>query len=597
MYQFFTPFRRLIYALALVTAWGATAWAQEPLATIKGDMTPEVRDLVLAVLGTVETPPRSLAQARRRAKGAAEQARSVMRSQGYYAAEITARVEEAVATNKESSRAAPEVILTIIPNSRFSFTDVSINYPDGPPDIATEVQSVINLPDGAPGVAAKVVAAEIRMINLLRAKGYPSARALPRDAVVDYDNQTLSVKYNISTGVKTRFGDIVQTGTASLAKGWPTMIAPFEAGEVFDDRQMNRLAARVIGTGVFDGATATLSDDVVPNVDGTVTRNVMLNVEQGAINTVRGELGYSTTEGSGIDLVYERRNFIGYAQTLRLLGTAKTNEISAGVAYNIPFAWRVDRELDLGLSVASENTDAFDGERASVNAVLTQKFAPFLKVAGGLSLEASRFEDDGQDVTSYLVDGILRASYDSRNNLFNPVKGVHAELDVTPTYNFGKADGFFTTAEASLSHYQRMGDRLVAAGRLKAGTIFGASQASVPLNRRYYAGGGGSVRGFGFQSISPRDAEGEIIGGRSVLEGSAELRYRGNGALGFVGFVDAGSVTRADVPDFTDIRYGAGVGVRYYTSFAPLRADIAIPINKRDGDNAVQIYISIGQAF
>ena len=61
--------------------------------------------------------------------------------------------------------------------------------------------------------------------------------------------------------------------------------------------------------------------------------------------------------------------------------------------------------------------------------------------------------------------------------------------------------------------------------------------------------------------------------------------------------MDAGSASRAEYPTFDDVRVGAGLGVRYHTSFAPLRADIAIPLNKRESDNAVQVYISIGQSF
>ena len=133
--------------------------------------------------------------------------------------------------------------------------------------------------------------------------------------------------------------------------------------------------------------------------------------------------------------------------------------------------------------------------------------------------------------------------------------------------------------------------------------------ATVPRNRRFYAGGGGSVRGFEYQSISPRrtftelNDEGELvedferIGGRTLVEGSVEVRYKGEGPIGYVGFVDAGSVSREQASGLDDVRVGAGVGVRYYTSFAPLRADVAIPINPRSGDAAFQVYISIGQAF
>lgn len=607
----FAFFRIVLLSTSTMLYWGTYGYAAQPLAQIEtatqsasdAGLTPELREMINAVLGDVDAAPRSTAQARRRANTAAEQTLSVLRANGYYGAQVTARITGmSDQSDKPNSKAQMNTgltpILTITPGPQFRFGDITINYDGDTPNINDGVKAAVGLQSGTPALAEQVLAAELRAIDRLKSKGYPDAAARPRKVVVDHDSATMTVTFNFFTGQKTRFGTIEQTGDAYLVQSWPAMIAPFETGDVFDHKAMNRLASRVIGTAVFDGATATLLDEKTPNDDGTVTRNVALNIQQGNINTVSGELGYSTTDGSGVDLVYERRNFIGYAQTLKLLGTAKTNEISAGIAYNIPFAWRADRELDFAATVAREDTDAFTGERASVSGLLTQKFAPFIKVSGGLSLEASQFTENNQEVRAYIVEGLLKAQYDNRDSLFDPQKGVNIEADITPSYNFGGAEGFFTNAEIGASTYRRISPEIIAAGRVKLGTIFGASQASVPLNRRYYAGGGGSVRGFGYQSISPLNDDGELIGGRSITEASAELRYqRDNSNLGFVGFVDAGSVTRPDLPTLGDVRYGAGVGVRYYTSFAPLRADIAVPINKRDGDNAVQIYISIGQAF
>jgi len=594
-------FTRYIYLTVAVCAifggLSVKTFAGVPLATLEGEIPLDVQDLMTQVLGEVDAPPRSVAQARRRAQQAADQALSLLRSQGYYGAEVTARIDEQLDAEKDEKRRAPRSVIMVRSGPLFRVASLDVNFDGPPPYSLQEMCSLEDLRPGAPAKAAKVVETELRLINFLRGNGFPEARALPRKAVVDHDTKTLTVSYKISAGEKTRFGTIVQSGTAYIVKSWPKLIAPFEEGDVFDDRKLNKLASRVIGTAVFEGASATLDSEKTTNADGTVTRNVLLNVEQGPLNTVSGEVGYSTTDGSGLNVIYERRNFIGYAQTLRLLGIVKTNEISAGVTYNIPFAWRVDRELDFGASLAREDTDAFTGERASGNALLTQKFAPYLKIAGGVSFEASQFDEDDQRIRSYIVEGLVKANYDTRDSLFDPSQGVNVETDVTPTYNFGKADGLFTNAEVGVSTYRRISKKMIAAGRVKAGTIFGAGQASVPLNRRYYAGGGGSVRGIGFQAISPLNAMGEPIGGRSIAEASAELRYRGDGPLGFVGFVDAGSVSREDLPTLSDIRYGAGVGVRYYTNFAPLRADIAIPIDKREGDNAVQIYISIGQAF
>ena len=136
------------------------------------------------------------------------------------------------------------------------------------------------------------------------------------------------------------------------------------------------------------------------------------------------------------------------------------------------------------------------------------------------------------------------------------------------------------------------------AGRLASGSITGASIRDLPAHRRFYVGGGGSLRGFDYQSVSPRDSAGRLIGGRSFIEGSLELRVKITDTIGIVPFVDAGTAYSASFPDFSEtMRVSAGLGVRYYTSIGPIRADVAIPLNRREGDSRFGIYVSLGQSF
>lgn len=587
----------LIGAAALCFT-GHASYAAEPLAKIEGDLPAPLKDLLRDVLGEAEAPPRSLAQARRRVQKAAESAMSVMRSQGYYGAIIDARIIEAPSVEDTAQRTPPQGVLNIITGPLFTLNPLNIAYEGSTvPDITQDILGIITVKNGEAALSAKIIAAELQIINHLTANGYPDAIALERKAIVDHNTKTMALTYNIRAGLKTRFGDIEQTGTAYLVNSWPDMVAPFKAGDEFDIKDLNSLSSRVLSTGSFKSATAILSDDAVQNDDGTVTRNVLLNIEQGQKNTISGEAGISTTDGSGVDLSYQRRNFIGYAQTLTLLASVKTNQISLGAHYNIPFAKRVDRAQDINGEIAREDTDAFTGERVGANALITQKFSRRFRASLGLGFEASQFEENGFETTSLLFEGLGRATYDSRNNILNPSKGVFIEADFIPTYNFGEEDGIFTAATLGASTYWRLSDKFTAAGRGKLGTIFGGDLATIPLNRRFFGGGGGSVRGWGFQSISPINDQGDLTGGRSLSEVSAELRYKGESPFGFTAFVDAGSVTEREYPDFSDIRTGAGFGLRYHTSFAPLRADIAFPLNKREGDDAFQVYISIGQAF
>ena len=593
--------------IALGVALGlslAPARADGPVARVEGNLPGDLRERVEAVLERVEAPARSRAQARRRAERAAEQLRAVLNSEGYYDPNIQARIaDEPDGESDDDPGLDPPLtpILTVEPGPRYTVGEARVEFVPDILDSAEAAREQLDLPTGTPVESERVIAAGLRVSNWLTQHGYPEARVTDREVVLDHDRDTLDVLYPVAPGPKVRFGDVKLGGDARLMRSWVDMITPFEAGDVFDARELDTLTTNVSATGVFDQAVASLEQTDTPNADGTITRNVLLNIAQGDKNTISGSVGYSTTEGSGVEVIYERRNFVGYAQTLTLRGVVRTNEIGLGVNYFIPYFLSVDRTLTGDLEAVRQNTDEFDGERVTARALVGEQISERFRIGYGLGLEASRFEQNDIEREAYVVDAVGTAAYDARNNRLDPTRGFIVSGEAVPSYNFGDESAFFTRVDLGGAVYQRVHPEFVLAGRLDAGTLFGTSLDNIPFNRRFYAGGGGSVRGFAFQSIGPRDALDLPTGGRSLLEGSVEARWRSrtlfDGNLGGAVFVDAATVAVPSLSDFRDIRYGAGVGVRYYTAFAPLRADIAIPLNPRDGDDAFQIYISIGQAF
>ena len=127
----------------------------------------------------------------------------------------------------------------------------------------------------------------------------------------------------------------------------------------------------------------------------------------------------------------------------------------------------------------------------------------------------------------------------------------------------------------------------------------GEATATLPANHRLYAGGAGSIRGYEFQKAGPLDANNDPLGGRSLATFGAELRWRITDTIGIVPFLDGGNVYDSTVPDFSEkFFWGAGLGFRYYTDFGPLRADIAVPLDRRKNiDDAYQFYISLDRLF
>ena len=119
-------------------------------------------------------------------------------------------------------------------------------------------------------------------------------------------------------------------------------------------------------------------------------------------------------------------------------------------------------------------------------------------------------------------------------------------------------------------------------------------------SRRFYAGGGGSVRGYGYQQLGPRDADDDPIGGRSLAEFALEARIRLNGSAAISGSCRSSTAARCRprrCRASKDWQFGAGIGARYYSSFGPIRIDVGTPLNPQKGDSRVAVTVSLGQAF
>ncbi|MDB5411925.1 MAG: outer membrane protein, partial [Rubritepida sp.] len=205
----------------------------------------------------------------------------------------------------------------------------------------------------------------------------------------------------------------------------------------------------------------------------------------------------------------------------------------------------------------------------------------------------------GLPLVPYQLAGVTaQLRYDSTDNLLDPRRGIRAMGSVTPSFAFAESTAFLPLRLTASTYIDFSGSgRTILALRGALGSLLNAQAETVPPSQRFYAGGGGSVRGYDYQSIGPRDARGKPSGGASLLEGSVELRQRFGSSYGAVVFMDAGAVgTSAGAPT-DEVRVGAGVGARYYTPIGPIRADVAVPLVRQPGSGSFGFYIGIGHAF
>lgn len=591
-----------LVALAAGSACALPAFADQQRAQIRGDMETELRRALERAVGEVDDAPDSRSEARRRARAASASATALLRSEGYY----QSTVEDVVEGDDN-----PTAIVSVQPGRRFLLTDPTIAWADPAPDAesAAHARSAIGLKAGEPGRAVDVIAGEGRLVAALSRDGYADAVAQPRRVVVDHAAFTVAPEYRIESGKLVLLDGVRVESRGRTNPQWAANLAPWPEGQRYDPDLVAELERRLLDTGVYDGVNVGLSplDQVTP--EGL--RPVIVSLQDRPRRILEAGATWSTAEGVGVDVIQTRYNRFGRADTLRLEARVADINSRLGVDLSLPHWRKPGRTLGLSAAVVNEDTDAYRRAALVLNADLRQRIGKTSFFSYGIGLDAGHYNENRYDYTSLPPQAVsfdrnlaivtIRTSayLDNSNDPLNPTKGWRLAASVQPTAVAGEDTVLFMRSEGQATAYYPVQNdgRTVLAGRLRIGSIIGGNELSVPSDRLFYSGGGGSVRGYSYQGVNPQLPDGTPRGGMSLFETSFEVRRDVGASFQAVAFLDAGAIGFQETPNLTNMRYGAGLGVRYKLPFGPVRGDIAIPLNKRDGDPDFQVYISIGQAF
>jgi translocation and assembly module TamA len=592
----------------------ASSAAADPRAQIRGEMDGELRAQLARAVGEVEGPPSNRFEARRRARGAMEAAEALLRSEGYYQPVLEDVVE---------GEDAPVAIVDVTPGPRFILSAPDIHWAEPSPDrdVAASVSEEIKLGSGQPGRAVEVIAAEGRIVAGLTRRGYADARADPRRVVVDHQARTVHPTYNIVSGQLVRLDGVRLETRGSTNPNWVAGLAPWSEGDVYDPEQVAELERRLLETGVYDGVGVALAAADQTRPDGnrpvvvTLTDRPRWIQEAGiTVSTTRatvtaGTVGTSATGGSAIEGSWTYHNRFRRADTLRFEARLSDIDSKLGTTLALPHWRRPGQTLRLSAALVNEDTDAYRRTALAASADLQQRVGKTSWVSYGVGVDAGRYDENRFDPVTQLpinfnrdlviLTGRGSAYLDNSNDPLDPTRGWRLTLSAQPTAVTGEDTVVFLRAETQATAYLPLENeaRTVFAGRVRLGSIVGGTELTVPADRLFYSGGGGSVRGYEYQGVGPRLPDGTPRGGLSLFETSIELRRAVWRNFQAVAFVDAGAVGFQETPNFNNLRYGAGLGVRYKLPFGPVRADVAFPLDRREGDASFQIYISIGQAF
>lgn len=534
----------------------------------------------------------------------------LLRIYGYYDAEILRSVAGINPGDTAASGADGAVRFDILPNTQYRFGTIDLGQL-ATADDAQLLRDTFEITRGNPVLQDKIVEEQFDLDTALGANGYVFAAIEAPELLIDHARDEGDLTMLVSPNGKYNFGNIISDVPDFLPGNHLAGIARFEPGDLYTREFELDLRRAILATGLVSSVTITPREVVAPQPGQPGTVDLDVGITPAPVRTIAGSIGYGSEEGFKLAASWEHRNLFPPEGALRVRGILGTQEQLAGITFRRNNIAGRDRILTIDAYATTIDTVAFDRQAIALSGVferistlLYQKDLTYGVGAEILATQERESDPDGNFLprqTYFIASVFGRAEVDTSDSLLDPRRGFRLGGYAAPEISRNNdINSFYVRTEMTGSYYRPVTDKIVVAGRFRLASIPGAELDAIAPSRRLYAGGGSSVRGYGYQAIGPRNQFGLPSGGRSAFELSVEARIGTplfNGAVEVVPFIDAGTVARSTSPDFDQIKIGVGIGARYKTAFGPIRVDVGVPLNPGPDDAPVGVYIGLGQAF
>ncbi|MDX1580418.1 MAG: BamA/TamA family outer membrane protein, partial [Alphaproteobacteria bacterium] len=486
-----------------------------------------------------DNKPGSIWELRARIRSDIKRFANLLRTEGYYAARLSHSID---------SQARP-IAVTIFVDRGPAFTietfEVVLEGADPAPEAyQKELERLQTALVGSRAANADIVAAYTSLLDLLPEHGYPEASLVDRELVADHTTDTVSVSITLGSGMLAKMGDVSFSGLDRTKASFLKRMKTWEDGQIWQSSKLRTYREELVDTGLFNSVVfdrAPESEEPVSESAEPVPVNIEAKISEREPRTIGIEAGYSTSKGFGGEIFWRHRNFFGRGENVRVGLDANEVEQFANATFTKPHFRRKNQKLRLGLEGRLEKTDAFRERSIEASIGLSRQFTPRLEGFVRLVPEYADLRDPLNADEDFVIIGVpVGVTYDGTDDLLNPSEGFRLGGVVTPTAVIENSVRTFYKFEINSSAYLPLNkaQTTVAAFRIRLGSILGQGLADIPANKRFYAGGGASLRGYDFRSVGPLDINDDSIGGRSVFEAGAELRFKITESIGLVPFVE-----------------------------------------------------------
>ncbi len=420
-----------------------------------------------------------------------------------------------------------------------------------------------------------------------RALGYLDADFPLHIVSVSLERRSAEIELTLATGKRYYFGDVTFSGAPRYPEPFLRRYLSFKKGEPFSYAKLGQTRTNLYDSDRFR--------EVIMNTDRTRKADqeipVSVNLTPSSEQRIKTGVGYATDTGARFVARYQDVNVMqkGHEFRTELSIAERLQGVASAYIVPSPSSYRTSTAFRLGLLHEIPNTYTADTLRAEV--AREHGFGTNTQGAVFMSLLDERFTVGGETSSSFLLMPGVRLYGQKLDSLVRPSKGYRYAIELRGTDTFlGSSTGLAQIVPLADVMFPLPG-RFTVLLRSQGGFTF-QRQAfeDIPVSLRFFAGGDRSVRGYGYQSLGPRDANGNVIGGKYLLFGSIEVEKAIASSWGVAGFYDAGNAF--DTLNNVTFAQSAGIGIHYYTKVGPFRLDIARQVNQPSP--ATRLHFSVG---
>ncbi len=419
--------------------------------------------------------------------------------------------------------------------------------------------------------------------------GYLDADFSTHEIRVAPEELSAEIELVLETGPLYYFGEVHFSGAPRYPRSFLGRYLEFKPGDVFSHQKIGMTQRNLINADRFR--------EVMIHADKTGAPDHRVPVEVRLVPSkpkrLKLGIGYQTDIGIKGTIIYEDVNFMGTANRFESQMDLSQPLQVVGARYVMPDSKDTRSFSSLSFNMKREDEKDIFTESMAAEFERARTFGKTMIGSAFIQALKERSEAGNERTNTFSVLPGLRFSGAYYDNMIRPSRGYKYKTELKGTHQaLGSDTGLVQlTAEGGLIIPLPARLSLITRGKI-GWTSQNEPDSDLPIPLRFFAGGDQSVRGYAYKSLGPEDINGDVVGGKDLLEASIELERAIGKDWGIAAFYDTGNAFN----DFSNMQLvqGAGMGVRYYSPIGPIKLDIARQIGVRDPDFRIHITIGFG---